>query len=181
MTLSRPLALCTFSLLLAASPVGAGKPGDATVEEPDKESGEQRIEIFDNNKAETVCKVKGKVCLRPAPGTDGEGSETAPVFKRSGGAKKGDWAVEVYGNFKKPALAGNAQFIFVDAQDAQNAKTRDPVGVYQATVKAGGSVSARVRLSTEEGFRAGRSYKVLVAQIISGKEVLLAEGAFQLH
>lgn len=181
MILSRPLALCTFSLLLAASPVGAGKPGDATVEEPDKESGDQRIEIFDNNKAETVCKTKGKICLRAASGTEATGSEAAPVFKRSGGAKKGDWVVDVYGNFKKPALAGNAQFIFVDAIDAKTAKTRDPVGVYQSPVKAGGTVSARVRLSTEEGFRAGRPYKALIAQIIAGKEVILAEGDFQLQ
>lgn len=181
MTLFRPLALCTFSLLLAAGPVGAGKPGDATVEEPDKESGDQRIEIFDNNKAETVCKVKGKVCLRPAPGTDAEGPEATPVFKRSGGAKKGDWAVEVYGNFKKPALAGNAQFIFSDVQDSKASKNREVVGIYQATVKAGGSVSARVRLSTEEGFRAGRLYRAHIAQLIGGKEILLAEGDFQLQ
>lgn len=186
MTLFRPIALgtctCLFSLglLLADGPASAGKPGDAVVEEPDKESGEQRIEIFDNNKAETVCKVKGKgkgrICLRAAPSTEAEGPEDAPTFKRGGGAKKGDWVVEVYGIFAKPALAGNAQFIFSDVQDSKAAKSREVVGIIQANVKAGISVSARVRLSTEEGFRPGRQYRLHIAQLIGGKEVLLAEG-----
>ncbi len=190
MTLFRPLALgtcaCLFTLGLVFSdgPAAAGKPGDAVVEEPDKESGDQRIEIFDNNKAESVCKVKGKgkgkVCLRAAPSMEAEGPEDSPTFKRGGGAKKGDWVLEVYGIFAKPAHAGNAQFIFSDVQDSKASKSREVVGIYQATVKTGGNVSARVRLSTDEGFRAGRMYRAHIAQIIDGKEVLLAEGDFSL-
>lgn len=177
MSLFRPLVL--FSLLLAAGPA-AGKPGDATVEEPDKESGDQRIEIFDSSKAEALCKVKGKVCLKPSTGTESEGSEAAPVFKRRNSSSKTDWVVDVYGSLKKPALAGNAQFIFSDVQDSKASKTREVVGTYQATVKAGSSVAARIRLSTEEGFRAGRAYHAQIVQLIGGKELLLAEGDFQL-
>lgn len=172
----RPLVL--FGILLATSPASAGKPGDATIEEPDKESGDQRIEIFDNNKGETVCKVKGKVCLHASGSTESEGTDAAPVFKRSGG--KGDWIVDLFGNLKKPAIAGNAQFIFSDAQDSKVSKSREVTSMLQAPLKAGSGVSARVRLSTEEGFRAGRLYHAQIVQILGGKEVVLAEGDFQI-
>ncbi|HRI53284.1 MAG TPA: hypothetical protein PLW65_24195 [Pseudomonadota bacterium] len=178
MNLFRPLVL--FSILLAAGPAAAGKPGDAVVEEPDKESGDQRIEIFDSAKAETLCKVKGKVCLKPSTGTEAEGSETAPVFKRRNSSSKTDWVVDLYGNLKKPALAGNAQFVFSETPDPKVPKAREIVGTYQALVKAGTTVAARIRLSTEEGFRGGHTYHAQVVQIIDNKEVLLAESDFQL-
>jgi hypothetical protein len=178
MNVLRPLVLT--SILLAAGPSGAVKPGDAQVEEPDKESNDQRIEVFDNNKAESMCKVKGRICLKAGPGTDVEGSDAAPTFKRRDGAKQADWVLDLYGNFKKAALAGNAQFIFSDVQDSKEAKKRILTAMYQATVKANGSVSARVRLSNDEGLRVGRVYHVLIVQLLGGKEVILAEGDFQL-
>jgi hypothetical protein len=52
--------------------------------------------------------------------------------------------------------------------------------MYQVTLKAGNGVSARVRLSGDEGFRVGRAYHVLVVQLIGGKEVILADGTFSL-
>jgi hypothetical protein len=183
MTLFRVLSSASalaLGLLFSASPAAAGKPGDAKVEEPDKESGDQRLEIFDNNKAEAVCKVKGKICLRAASGTEAEGSEAAPVFKRPSSNPKGDWVLDFFGNFKKPAIAGNAQFIFSDSADSKASKTREVTALYQANLKAGGSVSARVRLSSDEGFRAGRTYHALVVQLLGGKEAILAEGDFQL-
>lgn len=178
MTVFRCLSL--LGILLATTPTEAGKPGDAKVEEPDKESGDQRLEIFDNNKAEAMCKVKGKVCLKAASGTEAEGAEAAQVFKRRDGATKTDWVVDFYANFKKPALTGNAQFIFSDVVDSKAAKTREVTAMYQAPIKAGGSVSAKVRFSTEEGFRAGRIYHAQVVQLLGGKEAILAESDFQL-
>ena len=177
MNVFRPLVLC--SMLLASGPASA-KPGEAKVEEPDKESGEQRLELFDNNKGETLCKVKGKVCLKAASSTESEGTDAAPAFKRPGGNTKADWVIDFYGNFKKPAIAGNAQFIFSDSLASKESKSREVTTMYQANVKGTGSVSARVRLSTEEGFRAGRAYHTLVVQLIGGKEVILAEGDFHL-
>lgn len=168
-----------FGTLLLAAPAAAEKPGSTQMEEPDKESGEQRIELFDNNKAETVCKVKGKVCSRAGTGTEGTGSEAAPTFSRRAG-QRGDWTVDLFGNFKKPAAAGNGQFIFADVQDSKEAKKREVTAMYQVTLKPSTTVSARVRLSGDDGFRVGRTYKVLVVQIISGKEVILAESEFSL-
>lgn len=177
MTLLRPVIL--VSMLLASGPAGA-KPGEAKVEEPDKESGEQRLEIFEANKAEAVCKIKGKVCLKAASTTESQGTDAAPAFRRPGGSTKADWVIDFFGNFKKPAVAGNAQFIFADALASKESKTREVTAMYQGNVKAGGGVSARVRLSSEEGFQAGRAYHALVVQLLGGKEVVLAEGDFQL-
>jgi hypothetical protein len=106
------------------------------------------------------------------------GTEAAPAFKRS--APKGDWVVDLYGNFKQPSLAGNAQVIFSDVDDSKASKSREITAMYQVTVKAAGSISARVRLSPDEGFRAGRSYHVQIAQLVGGKEEVRAEGSFQL-
>jgi hypothetical protein len=171
MNIFRPLVL--FSLLLAASPSGAGnkpKPGDAQVEEPDQESGERRIEIFDN-KPETLCKIKGRICLKAGTGTASEGSEAAPTFTRRNGAK-GDWILDLFGNLKKAAAAGNTQFKFLEKKDV--------TASYQATVKAGAAISARARLSPDEGFNSGHSYHVQIVQLIGGKENILAEADFQL-
>ncbi len=172
MNVFRPLAL--FSILLASAPSGAGKPGDAQVEEPDHESGDSKIEIFDNNKAEAICKVQGKVCLRAATGTEVVGADAAPVpvFKRREGASKTTWVLDYFAKYKKAAVAGSAQFIFKDGDDV--------VSMINATVKGTGSVSARVRVSTEDGFAANHTYHTQVAQILGGKQVILAEGAFQL-
>lgn len=168
-----------LGLLLGAGPAAADKPGSSSIEEPDKESGDQRIELFDNNKGETQCKVKGRVCTKAGTGTEGEGPETAPAYKRRAGTR-GDWVVDLFGNFKKPAVAGSAQFIFADVEDSKAAKKREVAAMYQVTLKAGNGVSARVRLSGDEGFRVGRAYHVLVVQLIGGKEVILADGTFSL-
>lgn len=171
-------SLVLFGALLLAGPSFAEKPGATGIEEPDKESGDQKLELFDNNKGETVCKAKGKVCLKASTNTEAEGSEAAPSFKRRTG--KGDWVVDIYGNFKKPAIPGNAQFIFSDLAESKASKKRDLTAMHQANLKAGNGVSARVRLSGDDGFRVGRAYKVLVVQILNGKEFILAESEFTL-
>lgn len=171
-------SLVLAGALLAAGPSYAEKPGSTGIEEPDKESVEQRLELFDNNKGEAVCKVKGKVCLKASTNTEGEGTEASPFKRRTG---KGDWSVDVYGNFKKASLAGAAQFIFSDLAESKASKKRDVTAQHQATLKAGNSVSARVRLSGDDGFRVGRWYKVLVVQILNGKEFILAESDFKLQ
>lgn len=163
--------------LLAAGPLYADKPGNATVEEPDKEGVEQRLELFDDNNGVTTCKVKGKVCAKAATGTQADGGET--TFSRRAGAK-GDWVLSLFGNFKKAALAGNAQFIFADTADSKAAGKREITAMYQGLVKAGNGVSARVHLSGDDGFRPGHTYRVEIVQLIGGKEVSLADGAFTL-
>lgn len=163
-----------FGALLAAGPAQADKPGNASIEEPDKEGRDQRVELFDNGAGLAGCKVKGKVCFKAGPGNSLDGDN---LSRKEG---KGDWVLEMFGNFKKAALAGNAQFMFSDVIDSKAAKKRDMTSLQQITVKPGNGVSARVRLSGDDGFRAGRAYKVEIVQLISGQEVLLAEGTFTL-
>lgn len=172
-------SLVLAGALLAAGPSYAEKPGATGIEEPDKESVEQRLEMFDNNKGETVCKVKGRVCLKPSTNTEAEGTEALPVFKRRTG--KGDWVVDLYGNFKKPSLNGATQFIFSDVAESKASKKRDLTAMHQVTLKAVSGVSARMRLSGDDGFRVGRVYKVQVIQILNGKEFILAESDFKLQ
>lgn len=176
MSLFRSFVL--FGALLAAGPVQADKPGNASIEEPDKEGVEQRLELFDNGPGLAGCKTKGKVCFKAGPGSQLEGGDAPTVSRRNGA--KGDWVLELFGNFKKSSLAGNAQFMFSDVADSKAAKKRDLTSLQQAVIKAGNGVSARVRLSGDDGFRTGRAYKVEIVQIISGQEVSLAEGSFTL-
>jgi len=162
--------------LLATSPTYADKPGNASIEEPDKEGG-QRLELFDNAQWQAVCKVKGKVCFKAAPGSTAEGGDSPTIARKEG---KGDWSVDLFGNFKKAALAGNAQFLFSDVAESAAAKKRDLTSMQQTVIKAGNGVSVRVRLSGDDGFRAGRAYKVEIVQLINGQEVNLAVGSFSL-
>lgn len=171
-------SLVLAGALLAAGSSYAEKPGAAGIEEPDKESVEQKLELFDNNKGETVCKVKGKVCFKASTNTEGEGTEASPFKRRTG---KGDWVIDVFGNFKKPSLAGATQFIFSDTVESKAIKKRDLTAQHQVTLKVGNGVSARVRLSGDDGFRVGRTYKVYVVQILAGKEFILAESEFKLQ
>ena len=176
MSLFRSFVL--VGVLLAVGSVQADKPGNAIIEEPDKEGVEQRLELFENGPGLVACKVKGKVCFKVGSGSQLEGGDSPTVSRRNG--PKGDWVVEVFGNFKKASLVGNAQFMFSDVADSKASKKRDLTMMQQATVKAGNGVSARVRLSGDDGFRAGRAYKVEIIQFINGQEVSLVEGSFTL-
>ena len=66
------------------------------------------------------------------------------------------------------------EFEFADDPEALSA--RQFTALYQTAVKSSRSLSARLSLTGEEGFRAGRTYRVRVVQLVGGKEVLLAEG-----
>ncbi len=63
-----------------------------------------------------------------------------------------------------------------DADDPEALSARKFTALYQTAVKSSRSLSARLSLTGEEGFRAGRTYRVRVVQLVGGKEVLLAEG-----
>ena len=75
----------------------------------------------------------------------------------------------------EPAWAGNALFLFFDLEDAESLENRQFTALYQAPVKAGAKVAARVSLSPEDGFRPGHTYRVRIVQLIDGKEIVLAE------
>jgi hypothetical protein len=104
--------------------------------------------------------------------TDGSATQTASATTPSEGSP---WTLEITGTLKRPAWAGNALFLFFDLEDAASLENRQFTALYQAPVKAGPKVAARVSLSPEDGFRPGHTYRVRVVQLINGKEIVLAE------
>jgi hypothetical protein len=117
------------------------------------------------------------------------GSRSTPVvprFARAGAAEgagneAGPWTLTLSANLKKPAWAGNALFLFFDLEDPASIENRQFTALYQANLKAGAKVAARVALSHDEGFRAGHSYRIRVIQLINNKEVVLTEGDVSLQ
>lgn len=85
------------------------------------------------------------------------------------------WTLEVTGMLRRPAWGGNALFVFFDLDDPESLENRQFTALYQAPVKAGPKVAARVSLAPEDGFRPGHTYRVRIVQLINGKEVVLAE------
>jgi hypothetical protein len=85
------------------------------------------------------------------------------------------WTLEVTGTLKRPAWAGNALFIFFDLEDPDAIENRQFTALFQAPLKAGPKVAARVSLSPEDGFRPGHTYRVRIVQLIGGKEIVLGE------
>jgi hypothetical protein len=104
--------------------------------------------------------------------TDGAATQTASSTSPSEGTP---WTLEITGTLKRPAWAGNALFLFFDLEDAASLENRQFTALYQAPVKAGARVAARVSLSPEDGFRPGHTYRVRIVQLINSKEIVLAE------
>jgi hypothetical protein len=104
--------------------------------------------------------------------SDGSATQTASATTPS---ESSPWTLEISGTLKRPAWAGNALFLFFDLEDAESLENRQFTALYQAPVKGGAKVAARVSLSPEDGFRPGHTYRVRVVQLINGKEIVLAE------
>jgi phage terminase large subunit-like protein len=99
-----------------------------------------------------------------------EGSQTATTP-----ADDAPWTLEVTGTLKRAAWAGNALFLFFDLEDPESIENRQFTALFQAPVKAGPKLAARVSLSPEDGFRPGHTYRVRIVQLINGKEIVLGE------
>jgi hypothetical protein len=125
----------------------------------------------------------------PAPGEQpghaplAPSAPVVPRFARAGAAGEaaagdatGAWTIDLSANLKRSAWNGNALFIFFDAEDPEALENKQFTALYQAPIKAGPKLAARVALSPEEGFRAGHTYRVRIVQLVNGKEYLLAEG-----
>jgi hypothetical protein len=86
------------------------------------------------------------------------------------------WTLAIDGTLKRAAYAGNTLFLFFDLEDPEALANRQFTALFQAPMKAGAKVSARVNLSPEEGFRAGHTYRIRIVQLIGGREIVLGEG-----
>jgi hypothetical protein len=104
--------------------------------------------------------------------TDGATTQNASTASPSEGSP---WTLEITGTLKHAAWAGNALFLFFDLEDPAALENRQFTALYQAPVKAGAKVAARVSLAPEDGFRPGHTYRVRIVQLINSKEIVLAE------
>ena len=91
------------------------------------------------------------------------------------------WTVTLNANLRQPALNGNALFLVFDAENPRAISAHEVTAMWQARIRAGNQVSARLTLSPDDGFRADHGYRVRVSQIINNKEVVLAEGEIRLQ
>jgi hypothetical protein len=124
--------------------------------------------------AQLVAAPDGK---RPAPVTP-RFARAASLAARDGHTPKaeGRWTVDFASTLARPAVKGNALFMFFDLDDPESLPNRQITALYQTDVKAGKSMAARLSLEPEDGFRAGHTYRLRVVQLLNGKEVPLVEG-----
>ncbi len=183
-TLSKILVGLMFSLGVAAGPVYAA-PGDT--------NDQQRLEILDT--ALTACPARGELCFATGSAATRTvaaeyGGDTLPNFTRittpnnrtASGAPDDSvaWTVDVSAALRQRALTGNALFIVYDADDPKAMANNEVTALWQDNVRAGMNISARLVFSPEDGFRAGHTYRINVAQILNGRQVILATGDIHL-
>jgi hypothetical protein len=154
----------------------------------DMEGNQPALWVQDAGKA-APCTAKGGLCFKAAAATtvmiDTKG---APKFSRGAALAAAHakapanaaWSIDVAAQLKKAAVSGNTLFVFFDMADPTAVRRQENTALFQAPVKAGKQLSVRLNLSNEDGFRAGHTYRIRIAQLLGGREVVLAEGDFSL-
>jgi len=196
----REITKTLFSVMFAVGIGGALQLSSALAAPGDGDE-QPRLQILDSTAAPSTCVSSDGLCLAPgAAATVAMGPSDTAVAGRAAGeqvprfvrvpapgashAAVGDdvpWTVDVVGTMRRPALAGNALFILYDAQDERAVAEREVTALWQAPIHAGTSVAARLLLSGDDGFRSGHTYRLQVAQLIGGKQVVLTEGTLRLQ
>jgi|GEM_PF-3211258 len=148
---------------------------------------DEKFELLDGGKG---CHHQGLLCMSPgdeattrAPdqmvSRTGGHAVVAPVPKFVHGPSTSEgrakWTLELNATPRR-SWTGNAIFLVFDAADPTNVAEGNYAAMFQAPIRAGKPLAARMILDSEEGFRADHTYKIRVVQIISGKETVLAEG-----
>ncbi len=191
-----------LSLVLALSASAWAGPGElfdrAHPDDPEP------VSVSDVAKAQP-CTVKAGLCLHAGlrtvavesaalvSATGGKAAPVVPRFARAAAVAQGGgaapaapdqnapWMLSLSANLKRPAWNGNAQFIFFDLDDPESIDTRTYTAMYQAVIKAGPKLAVDLALVPAEGFRAGHTYRLRIAQLVGGKEIVLAEGDMALQ
>jgi hypothetical protein len=163
--------------------VAGAKPGEMRDEEV--------FELLDAASTGRSCLAKGGVCATAGAAQTAavEGTAVASVGKRGAAAPAPAfaraapgqaWTLELDARLSRPAVQGNTLFLFYDMSDPESIAAHEVTMLQQRSVPPGKAVAARVRLTPEDGFVAGHSYRVQVVQLIGGKELVLAQGDFAL-
>lgn len=177
--------LAAFVAMVWGSLAWAG-PGDLM---PRAEGQAEPLAIVD--KSERSCARAGAICwwsagratiavsqaVASAPDGKKPLALVVPCFARAASADElGGWSLEIAATLKRPVLAGNVVFLFFDADDKEALAARQFTALFQANAKAGKSLAARLALHPDDGFHAGRTYRLRIVQLVGGRELLLAEG-----
>jgi hypothetical protein len=176
------MRLLTVLIALVGGAAWAG-PGDALLHSDGSDPMESLAVI--DAPAGRACAARSGVCLFPGARSTAQVEATsaqvasrkaaAPVVPRFVRSGQGAWVVELQATLKRAALAGNALFIIFDADDPEAVAEHQYTAMYQTAIRAGRALTARLAFSPDEGFRAGRAYRIRVVQLLGGKEVELTE------
>ncbi len=188
------VALATVSRLAWAGPgdlsprsePGSGEPLELIAQVADHACNKPGALCWFAGSRTTIAVESGAIASAPAPAPSRKAlAQLVPRFARAaslagtgitGPAASGSWSLELATTLKRSAYAGNVVFLLFDADDPEALAARQFTALYQANAKAGNRLAARLSLSPDEGFRAGHTYRLRIVQLISEKEILLAEG-----
>ena len=149
------------------------------------------LTVLDTAKA--ACAAKGGVCIKPGSNTtvqmEAKGpprfARAASVAAAGKGAPKAEtskaWVIDIAAQLKKPAVSGNTLFVFYDLADPTSVKKNENIALFQSAVKAGKAVAVHLSLTGDDGFKAGHTYRMRIAQLLGGREVVLQETEFSLQ
>ena len=185
----------TAAVLLATAGLAWAGPGDLDDSPATTSSGNEPALWVQEAAKAAACVAKAGMCFKPGAATTvlvesapvPPAKVSAPRFSRAARPSADGkahtslaWSIEAAAQLKKSALSGNTLFIFYDLADPNSVKNQENTALFQAPVKAGKAVAVRLSLSGEDGFRAGHTYRIRIAQLVNGREVVLAEGDFSL-
>ncbi len=179
----------------------SGPADDETIPERAVGINEEPLRILDASRA-SACSTRAGVCFQAGARTTilvesqpvvtaKSTTATPPRFQRAAAVAAAAneaphaetsraWTLDVAAQLKRAAVAGNTLFLFYDLEDPDAVRNQQPGALFQAPVKGGKQLAAHLSLSPEDGFRAGHTYRLRIAQLLNGREALLAESDFSL-
>lgn len=163
----------------------------------DMDDAKPALELLDPTSTGHACTARGGVCViagatataaveepiaSAPPSGKGKARGVANPVRTFARATVGaePWTLELDAYLAKPAVRGNAVFLFYDLADPRAMAAHEVTMMQQRSVLPGRAVAARVRLSPDDGFASGHGYRVQIVQLIGGKEMVLAQGEFAL-
>jgi hypothetical protein len=176
-----PLRWTMLAFGMAAGGLAGAAPGEL-----ERGAAGEPVRILDRLPSDHACR-QGAVCLFAASSTvlgdhqEGARARFSRVVHTAANAQMATapdaapWTIDLVASLRRPAKAGNALFLIYDAADKSAIAEHQVTALFQTGVKAGNTVAARLTLSGEDGIEAGHSYRIRIAQLIGGKEVVLAE------
>ena len=91
-------------------------------------------------------------------------------------AKDGHWTATMVGFFRKPSVDGPITIWLYDRQDKAAIKAKEPVDAISVDGKPSQVFVYDIDINPDKGFNKGRTYLILVGQIIAKRERVYGQG-----